>query len=88
MPVSSPRSSTRSGRWPSAFPGADVNEVVALNVAATAAAVVRHLGPAGQAARTGRLEIRGIVHDLARGVLHPVPIDEPMAAAGAIGSTR
>jgi carbonic anhydrase len=56
-------------------PDADVDEIVRLNVAATVEALERHRGPVGVAARSGRLDLRGAVHDLASGRLETVSID-------------
>ncbi len=52
-----------------ATPNATIDEIVDRNVAATVEALINHQGPVGQAVRTGRLQIRGAVHDLLSGQL-------------------
>lgn len=54
------------------MPNADLDEIVHRNVAVTVDALAHHSGPLGLAARSGRLEIRGAVHDLLSGQLLPV----------------
>jgi len=56
-------------------PDADVDEIVRLNVAGTIEALELHVGPVGVAARSGRLDLRGAVHDLRSGRLETVTID-------------
>jgi carbonic anhydrase len=53
-------------------PDATVDELAALNVAATMTDLSTHDGPIPRAIADGRLEIRGAVHDLVTGRLHPV----------------
>lgn len=53
------------------MPGASVDAIARRNVVATVAALADHAGPVGHAARAGRLEIRGAVHDLLSGRLEP-----------------
>ena len=55
-----------------AMPGADIDELVRANVAATAEELTRHDGPVGIAARNGRLDVRGAVHNLVLGTLELV----------------
>ncbi len=50
-------------------PDADVDEIVRLNVARTIEVLQRHPGPVGAAARSGRIDLRGAVHDLRSGHL-------------------
>ncbi len=56
-------------------PDASVDELAALNVANTMADLAAHDGPIAQALADGRVEIRGAVHDLVTGQLHPVAAD-------------
>lgn len=60
-------------------PDLSVDELVACNVRATVAELAAHPGPLGQAARAGRIRIRGAVHDLRSGRLidpdHLTPTD-------------
>ncbi len=58
-----------------ARPDADVDEIVRLNVIGTVRALERHAGPVGIAARSGRLDLRGAVHDLRSGRLETATID-------------
>lgn len=51
------------------MPEADVDELVRANVAATVEELIRHDGPVGIAARNGRLDVRGAVHNLLLGTL-------------------
>jgi carbonic anhydrase len=53
-------------------PEASVDELAALNVASTMADLAAHDGPVAQAVAEGRVEIRGALHDLVTGQLHPV----------------
>jgi carbonic anhydrase len=55
-----------------AHPDRSVDELAALNVAGTMAELAAHDGPVGRAVADGRVEIRGAVHDLVTGRLHPV----------------
>ncbi|HSL74651.1 MAG TPA: carbonic anhydrase [Ilumatobacteraceae bacterium] len=66
-------------------PDASVDELAALNVASTMADLTAHDGPIAQAVAEGRLEIRGALHDLVSGRLHPVAAD---AAAADVTSRR
>jgi len=59
-------------RLAQAMPGADMDDLVRANVAATAEELTRHDGPVGIAARNGRLDVRGAVHNLALGTLEIV----------------
>lgn len=52
--------------------GAEIDEIAARNVANTIAVLTAHAGPAGRAAASGRVEIRGALHDLLTGRLLPV----------------
>lgn len=56
-------------------PDASVDELATLNVANTMADLAAHDGPIAQALADGRVEIRGAVHDLVTGQLHPVAAD-------------
>jgi carbonic anhydrase len=58
-----------------AMPGASAEAIGRQNVAVAVAALTEHAGPVGDAARTGRLDIRGAIHDLASGRLEPVTPD-------------
>ena len=57
------------------MPGADIDELVRANVAATAEELTRHDGPVGIAARNGRLDVRGAVHNLVLGTLELVDLE-------------
>lgn len=54
-------------------PLAEIDHLAALNVASTMSVLHSHDGPVGEAARNGRLTIRGAIHDLNTGRLAPVP---------------
>lgn len=56
-------------------PNASVDELATLNVVSTMADLTAHDGPVGQAVADGRVAIRGAVHDLVTGQLHPVAAD-------------
>jgi len=58
-----------------AMPDADIDELVRANVAGTVAELRRHDGPVGVAARNGRLDIRGAVHNLLLGTLELVNLE-------------
>jgi carbonic anhydrase len=62
-------------------PTASIDELAALNVASTMADLAAHDGPIRQAVAEGRVEIRGAMHDLATGRLHPVPADAAQGVA-------
>jgi carbonic anhydrase len=67
-------------RIATAMPDASVDEIVRENVAATIEELCHHPGPVGAAARAGKLEVRGAVHDLISGELEqidPPPIPQP-----------
>lgn len=53
-------------------PDASIDELAALNVAGAMADLAAHEGPIAAAIADGRLEIRGALHDLVTGRLHPV----------------
>jgi carbonic anhydrase len=62
------------------MPTASVDEIVRHNVVSTISDLSAHSGPVGVAARAGRLEIRGAVHDLVSSSLEtlpPQPIPQP-----------
>ena len=59
-------------RLAASMPEASTDDLVRCNVANTVEELARHTGPVGTAAREGRLEIRGAVHDLLSGRLDPV----------------
>lgn len=54
------------------YPTAGIDELAALNVANTVAALSEHDGPIGQAVASGHLDIRGAIHDLTTGRLELV----------------
>lgn len=56
--------------------GGDVDAAVRANVTCNVERLIRDLGPLGDAIRRGRVTVRGAVHDLATGTLHPTPIPE------------
>lgn len=58
-----------------AMPDAPVEAIARRNVAAAVVALAEHSGPVGRAARAGRLEIRGAIHDLLSGRLEPVLLE-------------
>lgn len=55
-----------------ANPAMDPDQMAELNVAATMGTLLDHDGPLGSAARSGRVEIRGAIHDLGTGKLEPI----------------
>jgi carbonic anhydrase len=68
-------------------PGASIDAIAGRNVVAAMRTLADHAGPVGQAARTGRLEIRGAIHDLRSGRLEPIAIDSPAPAPSAPRTT-
>lgn len=65
-------------------PDASVDELATFNVAGTMADLAAHDGPIRRAVADGRVEIRGALHDLVTGRLHPVAAD----AAAPGGTSR
>jgi carbonic anhydrase len=61
-------------------PNASIEELAVLNVASTMADIAGHDGPIRHGVAEGRVEIRGAIHDLATGQLHPVAADAAQAA--------
>ncbi|NNE13221.1 MAG: hypothetical protein HKN41_13355 [Ilumatobacter sp.] len=57
-----------------AMPAASIDEIAGHNVAVAMRTLADHEGPVGEAARAGRLQIRGALHDLRSGRLEPVPV--------------
>lgn len=54
------------------LPGAEIDDIVRRNVANTVEELAAWEGPLGQAARAGRLEIRGAVHNIVSGQLEQI----------------
>lgn len=59
------------------FPEASPDELVRQNVINTIDQLAAHPGPTGVALRSGRLEVRGAVHDISVGELIAVPRADP-----------
>lgn len=59
------------------WPNAEPDRIAALNVAKTIRALLDHDGPVGIAAAADELEIRGVIHNLATGLLEPVAYELP-----------
>ena len=57
------------------MPGADIDDLVRANVAGTVEELTHHDGPVGVAARNGRLDVRGAVHNLLLGTLELVNLE-------------
>ena len=62
------------------MPGAAADDIARRNVAGACAALARHDGPVGVAARAGTLEIRGALHDLGTGALESVDVADDAAS--------
>lgn len=56
-------------------PGADATGLSERNVSDTIAAVTHAPGPTGDGIRNGAVDVVGVIHDLARGAIYPVPTD-------------